>query len=39
MANEFRKEIDSLGEVNVPVDKLWGRKRNVRWSILVSQAI
>ena len=24
MANEFRKEIDSLGEVNVPVDKLWG---------------
>ena len=24
MANEFRKEIDSLGEVNVPADKLWG---------------
>jgi fumarate hydratase class II len=24
IANEFRKEIDSLGEVNVPADKLWG---------------
>jgi fumarate hydratase class II len=24
MANEFRKEIDSLGEVNVAADKLWG---------------
>jgi fumarate hydratase class II len=24
MANEFRVEIDSLGEVNVPSDKLWG---------------
>lgn len=22
--NEFRKETDSLGEVNVPADKLWG---------------
>jgi fumarate hydratase, class II len=24
MSNEFRKEIDSLGEVKVPSDKLWG---------------
>jgi len=24
MAKEFRKEIDSLGEVDVPADKLWG---------------
>ena len=24
MADEFRKEIDSLGEVDVPADKLWG---------------
>jgi len=24
MTSGIRKEIDSLGEVNVPVDKLWG---------------
>jgi fumarate hydratase class II len=24
MSDEFRKEIDSLGEINVPRDKLWG---------------
>jgi fumarate hydratase class II len=29
---DIRKETDNLGEVNVPSDKLWERKRNVRWS-------
>ena len=24
MTNDIRKEIDSLGEVDVPADKLWG---------------
>jgi fumarate hydratase class II len=24
MTSGFRKEMDSLGEVNVPADKLWG---------------
>jgi len=37
--NEFRTETDSLGEVKVPSDKLWGRKHNVPWSILASATI
>ena len=28
-----RKETDSLGEVDVPGDKLWGHKRNGRSNI------
>jgi fumarate hydratase class II len=29
----IRKETDSLGEVDVPSDKLWGHKRNGRLNI------
>jgi hypothetical protein len=34
-----RKETDSLGEVDVPSAKLWGRKRNARLSISTSGRI
>ncbi len=26
--SEFRKESDSLGEIDVPTDKLWGAQAN-----------
>ena len=29
----FGKKPTSLGEVDVPSDRLWGHKRNVPWSI------
>ncbi len=28
-----RREKDSMGAIEVPADKLWGRRLNVRWSI------
>jgi fumarate hydratase class II len=37
--NEVRKETDSMGVVEVPADKLWGRRRSARWSISVSAGI
>jgi hypothetical protein len=34
-----RVELDSLGLVNVPADKLWGRRRSGRWSTSASAMI
>lgn len=31
-----RVEKDSMGPIDVPADKLWGRKRSVLWNISVS---
>lgn len=28
-----RREKDSMGAIEVPADKLWGHRLNVRWSI------
>ena len=36
--NNTRIESDSMGQVLVAHDKLWGRKPNVRWSIFKSGA-
>jgi fumarate hydratase class II len=36
---DVRKETDSLGEVAVPSDKLWGRKRSDRSNISASGRI
>ena len=34
-----RKETDSLGEVEVPADKLWGAQTSGRWITLASAGI
>ena len=36
---EFRIETDSLGEVRVSADKLWGRKRSAHSNISASATI
>lgn len=32
-----RREKDSMGAIDVPADKLWGRKPSARWNISVSR--
>ena len=39
MTNQFRIEEDSLGEVQVPADRLWGPRHSARWRISASARI